>query len=484
MVFVEDTVQLHKVQEAFGRAGKKIPLLLFSGSAPGIKGFEELSSEDKMTAQFLQKCALSVKPSDMATIVYTSGTTGVPKGAVLTHSNLASEIQGVMQAVRFLPDDITLTFLPFAHILGRVESLLPIFSGITLGFAESINSVPQNLGELRPSILVSVPRIYEKIFSKIQSEIAAAPKIKQRIFNWAVSVGRQMARSEQAGGGGGDWVLKGKHKVADRLVFEKIRNKLGGNIRFTVSGGAPLSAELCEFFHACSVRILEGYGLTETTAAVTCNRLEEYAFGTVGKPVSGTSIRIAEDGEIQIQGPLIFKEYFKNPEATRESFTPDGWFCTGDIGEFTERGFLKITDRKKELIVTSGGKNVAPQKLENLLKTNVYVSNAMVYGDKQKYIVALLAPNEPELLKWARERGMAADSITAILAHPDAQKLYELAVQAANENLASYESIKKFKIVAQDFMIETGELTPSLKIKRKVITAKYKKLIDQMYENG
>ncbi len=483
-VFVEDGVQLAKVQHALSKGSTQLPLIIFSPPADcpaSVIAFSKLTKKNAHGSQRLRETSAKITPQSLATIVYTSGTTGTPKGAALSQENLAAEINGVTEAVHFYPGDTTLAFLPFAHVLGRVESLLPVFTGVRLAFAESINSVPQNIAEVRPTILVSVPRIYEKIYAKIQSEISAAPPIKKTIFDWSVGVGKAVARLRSENQPV-PLLLSAKYAVADRLVFEKIRNKLGGKIRFAISGGAPLSPELAEFFFACGIKILEGYGLTETTAAVTCNRPEDICFGSVGKPLPGQSVRIAADGEIQMKGTAVFREYYKNPSATKEVFTEDGWFCSGDIGEFNPRGFLKITDRKKEIIVTSGGKNIAPQKLENLLKTNRFVSSAMVYGDKEKYLVVLLTPNEAEVMKWAGLKKIANQGIGDLVKNAEVLANYEEAVRLANQSLAAYESIKRFRLLTQDFTVETGELTPSLKIKRKVITQKYRAEIDQLYD--
>ncbi|MBI3294735.1 MAG: long-chain fatty acid--CoA ligase [Deltaproteobacteria bacterium] len=483
IIFVEDAIQLKKAEEVLKQLSRKIPLVVLADDPAcptTATRFSAFPPAPQSTATKLRQASSTVAPQTLATVVYTSGTTGTPKGVALTHANLVSEIIGVSDAVHIHPGDTTLTFLPFAHVLGRVESLIPTFTGVRLAFAESINSVPQNIVEIKPTILVSVPRIYEKINAKIQSEIANAPAAKKAIFNWSMDVGREVARLH-ADRKPVPFLLAAKHLVADRLVCEKIRSKLGGRLRFAISGGAPLAPELSEFFAGCGIQILEGYGLTETTAAITCNRPEDLCFGTVGKPIAGAFIRIAADGEIQMKGNVLFQEYYKNPVATKEAMTEDGWFCSGDIGEFNSRGFLKITDRKKELIVTSGGKNIAPQKLENILKSNHFVSSAMVYGDKEKYLVALICPNEPEIVKWAKGKNIAFSGIADLVTNAEVQALYDGVLKEANQGLASYETIKQFHLLPSDFTVETGELTPSLKIKRKIITNKHRPLIESMY---
>jgi long-chain acyl-CoA synthetase len=455
LIFAEDVEQLKKLKIVFQNLKLDIPILCFSDNT-----FDSFSNNyDSTTEEAFKSACKEVTEGTVASIVYTSGTTGKPKGALLTHSNFIAEVLGVAKKIGLEIGDKTVTFLPFAHILGRVESLFPLFTGIVLGFAENIASINKNILEIKPTLLVSVPRIYEKIYVKIQSEVSQLSPTKKSLFQWALGVGRKVA------------LLRSEHKIippvlftefiiANQLVLKNIQKKLGGRLKLTISGGAPLSQELCEFFHACGIKILEGYGLTETTAALCVNFPNDYCFGTVGQPIDGVEIKIAADGEILVKGPSVFKEYYRNKEATEEC-VKNGWFHTGDIGEFNARGFLKITDRKKELIVTSAGKNVAPQKLENMLKSSQFISQAMIYGDQQKYLVALITLNE-KLNEHVTEE-------------------IESHIKHMNQNLASFETIKKYKILQHDFTIESGELTPSLKIKRKVITQNYKNEILEMY---
>lgn len=485
LVFADDEGSCQKLAQAFALMKREVPVVCFQNdrvkvgkdSSLPLNEFSKPAKADE-TAADLKKIAADLSAEMMASIVYTSGTTGQPKGAVLTHANITAELRALCSLMELSPRDATLTFLPMAHIMGRIESMIGIFAGVVLNFAESINTVAQNITELKPTLLVSVPRIYEKIYSKIQSEVQGKGEHVQKLFKWAVSVGRDYVRhvSEKKSV---PLPLAIKFRVADKLVLSNIRAKLGGNIRITVSGGAPLSPDLCEFFHACGIKVMEAYGLTETTAAITVNRPNDYSFGTVGKTMPETEIKLAADGEILARGSLVFKEYFKNPQATKEALIEGGWFCTGDIGEFTERGFLRITDRKKELIVTSGGKNIAPQKLENLLKATRYISNCMVYGDKEKYLVVLVALND-EIKKWAKAQGLS-ETMAEIVQSPKVEELIEGEIKQVNTVLAHYETIKKFALVPADFTVETGELTPSLKLKRKIITQKYRPLIDKLY---
>lgn len=476
-VIAEDAEQYTKLLEAFKTITPVPVVLIQQDGQEGTVSFEE-ASKTTPDAEEMEKISTSLKSEDLATIVYTSGTTGQPKGVELTHDNILSELRAVIQEVDFTANDTCLTFLPFAHILARLESLIPVLAGNNLAFAESIETLAKNMTEAHPTILVSVPRIYEKVYAKIQTGVENGPPLKKKMFEWATVVGREVARL-RSDGRPLPLTLAAKYKVADRLVFSKVRERMGGRIRFTISGGAPLSAELCEFFHACGIKILEGYGLTETTAAITCNHPNAYQFGSVGQPLSGVELRIAEDGEILARGPQVFKRYHKNEEATLEVFSGD-WFHTGDIGEIDDRGYLRITDRKKELIVTAGGKNIAPQKIENMMKQIRFVSNAMVYGDKQKFLVALVAANMDALQDWAKESGLEGDT-AQLVQHESVFTLMEKEIKGMNVRLASYETIKKFRIVPEDFTVEKGELTPSLKLKRKNIKERYQDLLKEMY---
>ncbi|HEX4924998.1 MAG TPA: long-chain fatty acid--CoA ligase [Bdellovibrionales bacterium] len=430
------------------------------------------------TPDLYDKARKKVTLDQTATIVYTSGTTGVPKGVVLIHRCIISEVQEVFELVKIDESDTSLTFLPYSHILGRVELWGHIFLGFTQGYAENIDRIRVNLGDVKPTFLVAVPRIFEKIYNGIISQAEASP-VKHKIFKWALEIGREVSAAKIAKKQLSIQALL-KYRVAKKLVFDKLAQRLGGRVRFAFSGGAPLSREIAEFFHAANLLVLEGYGLTETTAAVTFNNPFDYRFGTVGKAVGDVQIKIASDGEILIRSDKVMKEYYKNPEATAEVLV-DGWFYTGDIGELDSDGFLRITDRKKDLIKTAGGKFVAPQKLENLLKLNKYVSSVLIHGDKRKYIVALITLNADNVMAYARERGIEFNSIKDLSQNPQIQALIREAVAEANNGLASYESIKNFSILPSDFAVDTGELTPSLKVKRKFCDQKYKENLDRLY---
>jgi long-chain acyl-CoA synthetase len=427
----------------------------------------------------LEKRRDQVKPEDVFTIVYTSGTTGPPKGVVLTHANIVWTVWAVRDVLPFHQDDEQLLFLPLAHIFAKILEWSTIGKGAKIAFAESVAQLVANLGEVKPTFLGAVPRVYEKVYAKIQANRAAAPPTKQRIFDWAFSVGRECSKLEQAGRPL-PIALQLKRRLADRLVFQKIKAVLGGRIRFLISGGAPLAREIAEFFHAAGLLVLEGYGLTETTAASFVNRIDRYKFGTVGPAIPGLEVKIDADGEVLLRGGSTLREYWGKPEATREVLDKEGWFHTGDIGQL-EGGMLRITDRKKDLIVTAGGKNVAPQNLENSLKTNPYVSQVMVHGDKRPYLTALITLNEEGVRGWAKTRGLALGTMADAAASPEVRALIQKAVEELNAAQPSYSTVKKFELLPQDFAQESGELTPTLKVKRKFTSEKYKSLLDGMY---
>ncbi|HMH51571.1 MAG TPA: long-chain fatty acid--CoA ligase [Candidatus Acidoferrum sp.] len=418
---------------------------------------------------------------DVATIVYTSGTTGPPKGVVQTHGNHLAAVTASGQATPAEEGWVHLLFLPLAHSFARLESFLGPYKGLTTAFAENLDKVGDNLKEVRPHFICSVPRVFEKVYGRILAGVDAGSPIKKRIFNWAMDVGREVSRRQRAGqpvAGG----LAFKRKLADRLVFEKLHAALGGRLRWAVSGGAPLSPDIAEFFHAAGILVLEGYGLTETCPALTFNRPSRFKFGSVGQALSGVELKIAGDGEILARGPNIAtRGYYKQPEATAEVFEPTGWFHTGDIGRLDDEGFLYITDRKKDLIVTAGGMNLAPQNIENLLKTDPFISQAMVYGDRRPFPVALITLNPEELTKFAREQGILTTDPAVTVKNPKVVARVGRTVEEKNTQLQSYAKIKKFTLLAQDFTQEGGELTPTLKVKRKVVSEKYRDALEDLY---
>ena len=388
--FVEDESQWNKLAGARGRLPELSAAILFAGSPQGKDGAIGLAElRARGTAyhaahpEALAARTEEIRPEDDLTIIYTSGTTGPPKGVLIRHSNVAFDVTAALEVVPVARGDVMLQFLPLAHVLGRFEHFLSFDAMTVTAFARGIQTVAEDLPAVRPHIMVSVPRLYEKFHAAVRAKVSQEGGPKKAVFGWAISVGREVSSLRQRRLPVGGW-LGVKFSLAERLVFDKIRARLGGRLRFFVSGGAPLAREIAEFFHAMGILILEGYGLTETPSVTSVNRVEDFMFGTVGKPLPGVEVRIAADGEILIRGPHVFKEYFRDPAATRESIDPDGWFHSGDIGALDPAGFLRITDRKKDILVTSGGKNVAPQNIENLLKTDKMVSQAFVYGDRKK----------------------------------------------------------------------------------------------------
>ena len=487
-LIVEDPAQLAKVLEVQGKVDGLEQVVVIQGhqGEPSAQimtwdGLRRLGRDnlERLKSELAGRVA-GVRPEDIATIVYTSGTTGPPKGVVQTHGNHIATLESAAKMAGIADGDTHLLFLPLAHSFARLESFIGVHRGLTTAFAENIDKLRDNLPEVRPHFICSVPRVFEKVYAGVLAKAEAGSPVKRKIFHWAVGVGREVSKLQQArkpvpAG------LAFKHRLAHKLVFSKLHAALGGRLRFAVSGGAPLSKEIAEFFHAAGIMILEGYGLTETCPSLTFNRLDNFKFGSVGQAQPGVEIKIAPDGEILGRGANIAKGYFKKPEATAEVFLSDGWFATGDIGRVDGDGFLYITDRKKDLIVTAGGMNIAPQNIENLLKGDPFISQVMVYGDRRPYPVALITVNPEELVKFAREQGILDTDPASLAKHPKVVERVSRIVEDRNGELQSYAKIKKFAILPADFTVENGLLTPTLKVKRKVITDKHRELLDSLY---
>jgi long-chain acyl-CoA synthetase len=418
------------------------------------------------------------KPSDTATIVYTSGTTGDPKGVVLTHHGFVAEYDAIYPMFEGEEGDRLLSFLPLSHILQRVVDTFALLYGFTIAYAEGLETLGDNLREVRPTHIVAVPRVYEKIHGRIHAGVQQGPAFKRTLFNWAVGVGRRFNQAIASGRSGAALFLQ--HRLATALVFQKIHAATGGNIGFYVSTGAPLAKGLAEFFDAVGIRIIEAWGMTELTGAATANTRTDFRFGSVGKPGPGVELKITGDGEICVRGDIVMKEYWRKPEATAETIDGEGWLHTGDVGHIDDDGFLHITDRIKEIIVTAGGKNVAPQPLENALKTDRFIAQAMVVGDRRNFISALVVPQQDVLLPWAEAQGFAGD-LNDLCANPSVHAHYEKIVDAKMASFSRYERVRKFTLVPDEFSQEAGELTPTLKLKRRVLLAKYAAIIDRMY---
>jgi long-chain acyl-CoA synthetase len=427
--------------------------------------------------------ALAVRPDDVATLIYTSGTTGDPKGVMLTHDNIYSNVMAAASVVPFAANDVCLSFLPLSHIFERMAGhYLMMHTGTSIAYAESMDTVPFNMQEVRPSLVLSVPRLYEKMYARVLDNALSGGKLKARIFFWARGVADKWA-DVKLSGREPRGLLALQYSVAQKLVFSKLKARTGGRLRYFVSGGAPLAPEINKFFYAAGLVILEGYGLTETSPLIAVNSPSKFRIGTVGPAAPGAEIKIADDGEILTKGPHVMKGYFNKPQATAEAIDTGGWFHTGDIGTL-EDGFLKITDRKKDIIVTSGGKNISPQPIENQVKTNKYISQAVMIGDKRKFPVLLVVPNWDSLEKWAGLNNIIWTDRRQLLHMPTIQKKIEKEVNAQLHGFAHFEMPKKIALLEHDFSVERGELTPTLKVKRRVIDKTYQSVIDGLYEGG
>lgn len=426
-----------------------------------------------------REAAEAVDPQALATIVYTSGTTGEPKGVMLTHVNIMSNARDSRAVFATFETDTSLSFLPLSHVFERIAFYRYLIDGVAIYFAESLTTVVRDLGRVRPTVMVGVPRVYEKFYAAIQEKVSQAHGVQKALLNWAMAIGQ--ARSAAVlNGRQPSLAVRLQHPLADRLVFRKIRSRVGGRIRFLVSGSAPLSRKIAEFFHAIGLVIIEGYGLTETSPVLTANPVDAPKFGSVGKPIPNVEVRIAPDGEIVVRGPNVMRGYYKRPEASRDVLV-DGWFRTGDIGEIDADGYLTITDRKKDLIVTSGGKKIAPQPLENLLKANPLVAEAVIIGEGRKFPAALIVPDFAALESKGRSLGWPPESRADLVKRAEVQAMYQQLLDAVNETLAQFERIKRFCVLPTEFTMERGELTPTMKVRRKVVETRWRDEIEQLY---
>lgn len=484
VLFVSDTKQLKKALELRPNVRTLGHIVLMSGAAPeGVHTFEQvlkMGREADISDEMLDEQEASISPDDIATLIYTSGTTGEPKGAMLTHTGLLHTGIAARQIVELNENDLFLSFLPLSHIIERVGGhYLPLSIGAQIVYSEGVMSIGKELPTVRPTIFLCVPRLFEHMQERVQDEIARAPEKRRRIAQWALEVGDQVARRRREGRGVSP-ILAIKHMLADRLVLSKIREKVsGGRLRFFVAGGAPLNPETAKFFESLGLLILEGYGLTECPVT-NLNRPDKRQIGTVGPTLPDMEVKIAPDGEILARGPSLMRGYFGKPEATEAAIDADGWLHTGDIGEITPEGMLKITDRKKDIIVLANGKNVAPQPIEALIKQSPYIGEAVLIGDKQNVITAIIVPAFDRLKAWAKSLELPTGDLEELVRRAETRKLIKEEIDRLSAKLADFERIKRFEIVSQPFTIEGGELTPTLKVKRKVIAQKYAALIEQM----
>ena len=488
ILFLSTLAQFERISPIFPMINCLRGVVLFDEHLPSteknfIKNMNELFETGRLGSLnndgLYERMILQIHPEDLATIIYTSGTTGPAKGVMLTHRNFLENCQGAQELIKISECDLALSFLPLSHVFERLAGYyFMLFNGAKIAYAQSMQTVVEDMGITHPTVAAAVPRFYEKVYAKIIEGVKSGPPFREKIFFWALSVGRKISDQKY---------LKIKADVgplqiflAEKLVLQKIRRVLGGKIRFFISGGAPLNKEIADFFYSLGILILEGYGLTETSPVITVNSESAFKFGTVGKPLSPCKVTIAEDGEILTKGPCVMSGYYRNPQATAEAII-DGWFYTGDIGEFDSEGYLKITDRKKDIIKTSGGKMISPQNIEKLILADSFYSQVVILGDKRNYIVALIVPNKARVLTLAKQESLEDLSYESLLKHPQIMSFFEGDLRHKIASLASFEQIKYFTLLPNEFTQDSGELTPTLKVKRRVIQERYKDRIESMY---
>jgi len=486
--FVEDEPLLEKLLAVRAKTGLPRTMILFEPSVrplpPDVMTLDNLMAEGRIAHEAdptrFESIWRAVRPEDPATIAYTSGTTGPPKGAVITHANLYFTVMNATQMHHYDESDFGIAFLPLTHMLQRMTVYAAMHLGIVGAYAESIDKLIENFQELRPTVQVSVPQIFERIYNRIHQMLDSGSPLKRRIFQWAVTVGRKAAARRRKGQSL-PFFLAIAHAVAHRLVFSKIHGVFGGRVKYLLCGAAPMPVELLEFFDAAGLLILEGYGLTETVAPAAVNRAEHYKFGTVGQLIPGMEAKVAADGELLLRGKGLFQGYYKDPEATAAAIDAEGWFHTGDIGVIDDEGFLSITGRKKDLIVTAGGKNIAPQNIESLIRAMPLISQAVVCGDRRKYLTALITLNEKELIDFAAREKLEDRDPGALTGYPAVFRAVDEHLQTVNRRLAPHEQIRRFTILPRDFTEEAGELTPTLKARRQEIVHRYREEIERLY---
>ncbi|MEI7673195.1 MAG: long-chain fatty acid--CoA ligase, partial [Deltaproteobacteria bacterium] len=488
--FVEDDTFLDKLLAVREMTGLPERIILFGTERPSLADGVIITTLSEFSAKgqalyernpaIFEATWRAVQPEDLATIGYTSGTTGPPKGAMITHANLYHTAINATRMHHYEESDFGIAFLPMTHLLQRMTIYAAIHLGIIGAYAESIDKLVENFQELKPTIQVSVPQIFERIYNRIQQMLASGSPRKRRIFDWALAIGLETAKRRRAGQRLPPWLAL-QCLLADRLIFRKIHAIFGGRVKYLLCGGAPMPMYLLEFFEAVGLLILEGYGLTETVAPVAVNRAERFKFGTVGQLIPGMEAKIAADGELLLKGKGLFQGYYHDPEATVAAIDQDGWFYTGDIAAIDAEGFITITDRKKDLIVTAGGKNIAPQNIERLIRTLPIVSQVMIYGDGRKYLTALITLNDDQIRGIASREHPAAQGLAEMKNSPRIRQMMADHIEAVNTRLATHERVRRFRILPDDFTEEAGELTPTLKIKRKDITRRYQAVLESLY---
>jgi long-chain acyl-CoA synthetase len=484
-IFVEDRAQMEKVIAIRDQVPKLRHVIAFETEedfpARTMREVEQLGESAERKYPSYRDEALAIPPDALATLVYTSGTTGDPKGVMLSHHNLVSNALAALKVLAVGPHDVCLSVLTLSHAFERNPGFyVMMHAGTTIAYAENLDAIARTLVEIKPTVMIAVPRLYEKMYARVLERALSGGAIKKRIFYWGRRRAARWADRKLAG----ERISPGlalQYRLADRLIFSKLRTRTGGRVRFFVSGAAPLLPEIAKIFYAAGLPVLEGYGLTETSPVISVNPIEGPRIGTVGVPLPGIECRIAADGEILVRGGSVMQGYYGKPEKTKEVLDADGWFHTGDIGVL-EDGYLRITDRKKDIIVTAGGKNIAPQPIENRVKASPFVANAVMLGDKRKFPIILVVPEHEALRTWAKERNLAWDDLASLLNLPDVVAKIEREVMVNLRDLASYQMPKKILLVEEDFTIENGALTPSLKVKRHVIEERYQDRIDASYE--
>ena len=490
VLLVEDREAYERIRDVIADCASIEQLIFFD-----ITGVEQASamsfSELESRGRALQENEPQLLPSlirltgsdDVATIIYTSGTTGEPKGVMLTHANIISNVFDAGERYEFSQQDVSLSVLPLCHVFERTGMYLYILNGMAVHYAESIDKIPENLQEVRPTIFIGVPRIFEKVFARARLKAARSNRVRERIFDWAIAVA--IAYAEHIDKRAPiPRILSIKHSIADKLVYRKLRDFFGGRLRSCITGGAALSDDIYLIFTGAGITIYQGYGLTETSPVISSNNPRSGRLGTVGKAIRNVDVRLAADGEIEVRGPGVMAGYFNKPEATQQAFTPDGWFRTGDIGEIDEDGFLRITDRKKELFKTSGGKYIAPSHIEQMVRASRFISQAILIGDRRKFPSALIVPNFEMLESYAEHKGLNLRSPAEFCRHPRIIDLIDRQIAEHTTGLSQYEKIKKFALIENEMTVDGGELTPTLKIRRRIVDEKYKSVIDKMYDDA
>ena len=491
LVFVEDSIQLEKIKSIIEYCPKLKTIVVMDNSLEKEeKGILNLNSFMIVDQEYIknnnldfEKMIKAAKPDDLLTLIYTSGTTGLPKGVMLSHNNLVSNILAVQEVSTIEKDDSFLSFLPLSHVLERMAGHFSPFSiGCKIYYAESMETVAANMAEVSPSIIICVPRFFEKMHNALMIKVNSSSRIRKNLFKWGLRVGKDYTNIIHAGYKP-KFMLQLKKNIATKLIYKKIQLKLGGKVKFFISGGAPLSRNVAEFFAALDIMILEGYGLTETSPVLTASRPDKIRFGSPGVPLPNVKIKIAKDGEILAKGPNIMQGYYKDPEATKKVFNDEGWFFTGDIGEIDQDGFLKITDRKKSIIVTSAGKNIAPAPLEIALVSSNFIEQALVVGDKRNFITALIVPEFENIKKYLNDKGKDLASNEAIVEHIDVISLLDKELESTMEGFSRTERVKKISLISRQFSIEKGEMTPKMSLVRKVIECNFEDKINQLYKD-